>query len=194
MQKTALVLLSGGADSTTLVKKLLAEQHQLHALTVLFTAPGYRNREVDFAVDLCRRLDVQHTVLDMSALGVMFLGLETNYAFTPGGCGCDNPDDGKSDDLPPPSKPKSTAARVTASPMTTEMLHTAAAMYALTHNILDVYWAIHADDVQNSKWSKETLLAYLASMEHTTQFLSGNVKFHLPFIEMRKADVIALGI
>jgi 7-cyano-7-deazaguanine synthase len=65
--KKAVVVFSGGLDSTTLLYHLLAEGYELKALTVDY---GQRHRQPEFAAaeTICRRLGIERRVVDLQGL------------------------------------------------------------------------------------------------------------------------------
>jgi len=69
---TAIVVLSGGLDSTTLAYHLRDDGYDLRLLSVDY---GQRHRrELDFAVATGRRLNVPHHVVDLSSVGLLLRG------------------------------------------------------------------------------------------------------------------------
>lgn len=173
-----LVLLSGGADSSTLAAKLQFEGREVHALTMLYTDPEYRSIEAEYAQAFARRLGITHTCVDMSALAVLFFGADKPYAFKHGNFDsmCKDHDH-------------------YVAPCSIEMLHVLAASYALMHNIPTVYWSIHQDDLAHQAYGGDDLRHYLSLIEQSVAIMShGQVSFKLPFVDMHKVEVMALGI
>src|SRR4051812_26820498 len=70
--KSAVVVFSGGLDSTTLLYHLLAEGYELKAISVDY-GQRHRERELAAADTICRRLGVERRVVDLRALAG-FLG------------------------------------------------------------------------------------------------------------------------
>lgn len=65
--KTAVCALSGGMDSTTLLYHLLDEGYR--ALAISFDYGQKHRKELRYASRTCRKLGVEHTIIDISALG-----------------------------------------------------------------------------------------------------------------------------
>jgi 7-cyano-7-deazaguanine synthase len=63
----AVVVFSGGLDSTTLLYHLLAEGYELKALSVDY-GQRHRGRELAAAETICRRLGVERRVVDLRSL------------------------------------------------------------------------------------------------------------------------------
>lgn len=66
-QKKAISVLSGGLDSTV-ATAALKEEYEIHALTFDY---GQRsaNREIESSKQICQKLGIKHTVMDLSWLG-----------------------------------------------------------------------------------------------------------------------------
>lgn len=72
MSKKAVVIVSGGIDSATLLYKILQEGYDVYALTFLY---GQKHRkEIDSAKSICSALDVSHKVIDLSAMKELLSG------------------------------------------------------------------------------------------------------------------------
>ena len=68
--RRTIVVLSGGLDSTTLLYHLLDEGHTLKALSVDY---GQRHsRELRAATAICAKTGVEHRIVDLSGLAVVF--------------------------------------------------------------------------------------------------------------------------
>ena len=69
--KTVLIY-SGGLDSTVLLYHLRAEGHRMHALSINY---GQRHqRELIYAREVCRQIDVTHEVADLSSIRPLLAG------------------------------------------------------------------------------------------------------------------------
>jgi len=169
-KEKVLVLFSGGIDSSVCADKLKHEGFEVHALTF-----ANRNEaEVSYAKQVARFLNLNHVIVDVSCFNVLYKDIP-NMKFAVGGAigGC----------IPENMK---------GAPMSVEVMHTMSAMYASAHGIEKIFWAIHADDLQNTKSS--FIEDYLNKMEEIIHMKTGNCcKFKIPFIKMRKIDVVLLG-
>ncbi|MEM4658158.1 MAG: 7-cyano-7-deazaguanine synthase QueC [Candidatus Methanosuratincola sp.] len=70
--KRAVLSVSGGIDSTTLLYKALCDGLEPFAITFIYGQK--HSREIDCASTICKRLGVVHKVLDLSPLREVFLG------------------------------------------------------------------------------------------------------------------------
>ncbi|HET7290309.1 MAG TPA: 7-cyano-7-deazaguanine synthase, partial [Thermodesulfobacteriota bacterium] len=72
MNKKAVIILSGGIDSTTLVYSSIDQGYEVECLTILY---GQRHsREADSARRITEALGVPHKVADLSPLGEILSG------------------------------------------------------------------------------------------------------------------------
>ena len=72
MSEIAVVILSGGIDSTTLCYKLKNEGYDVYPLTFLYGQK--HSKEILSAKDICKRLKVTHKITDISNIGELLSG------------------------------------------------------------------------------------------------------------------------
>src|ERR1700758_4481415 len=71
-KKRAVLIISGGIDSSTLIYKAVQEGYESYALTFIY---GQKHkREIESARKICDRLSVVHKVIDISSLKEILLG------------------------------------------------------------------------------------------------------------------------
>jgi 7-cyano-7-deazaguanine synthase len=72
MNEKAVVIASGGIDSSTLLFKTVTENYEAYALTFIY---GQKHkREIESAKWICERLKVSHKILDLSVLKEILTG------------------------------------------------------------------------------------------------------------------------
>lgn len=72
MNQKAVVIASGGIDSSTLLFKMVNENYETYALTFIY---GQKHKkEIESAKWICERLKVSHTILDLSVLKQILTG------------------------------------------------------------------------------------------------------------------------
>ena len=72
MDEKAVVIASGGIDSSTLLFKTVSENYKTYALTFIY---GQKHeKEIDCARWICERLKVSHKIIDLSALKEILSG------------------------------------------------------------------------------------------------------------------------
>ena len=72
MSKKAVIIISGGIDSTTLLYKAINDGFTVYALTINY---GQRHvKEIDCAKEICANLRIVHKVVDLSVLNEILFG------------------------------------------------------------------------------------------------------------------------
>lgn len=69
--KKAVIILSGGMDSATLLYDIVKRGYQAYALSVNYSQK--HSKELEFARKACQKLNVAHKVIDLSAAGKQLL-------------------------------------------------------------------------------------------------------------------------
>lgn len=63
----AILILSGGIDSTTLLYYLLDKGYEVEAISFLYGQKHFK--EIEYAKEICKELKIKHDIIDMSFLG-----------------------------------------------------------------------------------------------------------------------------
>ncbi len=72
MSKKAVIIVSGGVDSTTLLYKAINDGYKVYALTINY---GQRHvKEIDYAREICANFNIVHKIVDLSALHEILSG------------------------------------------------------------------------------------------------------------------------
>lgn len=176
----AVVLLSGGVDSTVLLHHVARElgRTPLHAISYCY---GQRHvKELDCARYQAELLGVVHTVLDISFMGALLRGGSTLLA---GGADVPELTALSADDLTQPP---------TYVPNRNMMLLSMAAAYAEAQKIRNVFYGAQAQD-EYGYWD-----CTVEFIERLNQVLALNrrdaVAIHAPFVRMKKAETVRLGL
>lgn len=174
LKKRVLVLLSGGIDSAVCATKLHSDGNDVYALSIQY--PNNANaQEISNAVFLAKKLNMRHFVVDFKFIEQIMLGVEGNMSFNVGGSVNNCVSRGK-----------------TSVPMSVELLHVMALMFARMRGIGHIYWAIHKDDLLDG--SVEEVLEYLGTLERlSVPGVYSPCKFEVPFIGYSKKEMIELG-
>ncbi|HOV73351.1 MAG TPA: 7-cyano-7-deazaguanine synthase QueC [Candidatus Hydrogenedentes bacterium] len=178
--RPAVVLLSGGADSTVLLCH--AGRHLGHApLHAISFRYGQRHaRELACAAHQAERAGALHTVLDISFMGAL---LREGSALVAGGAAVPSLADLAAEDLEQPP---------TYVPNRNMMLLAMAAAYAEARGICDVYYGAQAQD-EYGYW--DCTPDFVRRLNRVLALNRRNrVWIHAPFAEMRKSEIIRLGL
>ena len=173
MSASVLLLLSGGMDSTTCLWWLRSREIDVHTIGIDY---GQRHRvELDCAASLSKRagaLAHQQIGVDLAAIG-------------------GNPLTDATHDVPAASEGRQAATVV---PFRNLVFTTAAAAYAETRGIRDIYIALVRDDHQSYRDCRRE---FYDSLEQTLQLGSTQgdaIALHTPFVDMWKTEVVARGL
>jgi len=66
------LILSGGMDSATLAYHLIEKDHTIYAVT--FNYSQRHKKEIDSAIKIAKHLNISHTILDISNIGMLLKG------------------------------------------------------------------------------------------------------------------------
>jgi len=168
----AVVCLSGGADSATVLYLAVAQCTEVHAISVNY---GQRHvKELECAKALCNELNIKHTIIDFKTLASF------------GG----SPLVDSSIDVPSQSENKQTTTVV---PYRNVFLTTIAAAYCQQHGLNTIYVGPTYEDLANYPDCRPE---YITSIQQTLR-LAGtihDIEIRAPFISITKDRIVLLGI
>jgi len=167
------VLLSGGADSAVALYQAKQQGREVTALTLVSHSKGSNRVEVAFAEELAKKRQIPHHIITMSHLDGLFQDRPT-VKFAVGGQlgGC-------------------VGWGHEAAPLSVEVMIFTAMMYAVSHQLSAVIWAVHREDItQPLSEFKE----YVGLVERIVRLRTGrDCLLAIPFISMNKDEVVMLG-
>jgi 7-cyano-7-deazaguanine synthase len=170
----AVLILSGGLDSTTLLYRMLSDGYDVRALT--FNYGQRHRREIDCARNISEKLSVTHEVVDLSCI----TGLLGNSALL-----------GKGE--VPRCHYTEDAARQTIVPNRNMIMLSVAAGYAEAHEVPEVFYAAHRNDSTiYPDCRKEFVEALKPAITLATAWHP--VELRAPFVDMTKAEIVRLGL
>ncbi len=170
----AVLILSGGVDSTTLLYKMLAEGYQVQALT--FNYSQRHKKEIDCARRIADLLGIPHRVVDLRSV-FEILGDSALLG-------------GK--DVPWCHYTEE-AAKQTIVPNRNMIFLSVAAGYAEAHRVPEVFYAAHRNDSTISPDCRAEFVEALApAMRLATAWHP--VELKAPFVNMTKAEIVRLGL
>jgi 7-cyano-7-deazaguanine synthase len=170
MPQTAIALMSGGLDSTTLVWSLKPE---VKALLVDY---NQRHRcELEHARNICDELDIEYRVANLQSLNPLV------HSGSQAG-----------DDQPPEGHYTELSMKTTIVPNRNAIMLSIAVGWAVASGVHDVYFAAHAGDhAIYPDCRAEFVDAFSRAMELGNAW--SPVVVHAPFVHMTKADIVKLG-
>jgi len=174
LRMKAVLILSGGVDSTTLLYKMLYDGIDVEALT--FNYAQRHKKEIGCAAAIAGRLNVPHRIVDLSSLA----GLLGDSALLGG--------------MEVPScHYTEEAARKTIVPNRNMIMLSVAAGYAEAHEIPGVYYAAHKND---STIYPDCRPEFIEALRPAIRLATAwhPVELQAPFAEMSKAEIVGLGL
>ncbi|HPT19414.1 MAG TPA: 7-cyano-7-deazaguanine synthase QueC [Methanothrix sp.] len=170
----AVLILSGGVDSTTLLYKMLHDGLKVEALT--FNYAQRHKKEIDCAVAIAERVDIPHRIVDLSCLA----GLLGDSALLGG-------------KEVPSCHYTEEAAKTTVVPNRNMIMLSVAAGYAEAHEIPEVYYAAHRND---STIYPDCRAEFIEALRPAIRLATAwhPVELHAPFAANSKAEIVRLGL
>jgi len=170
----AVLILSGGVDSTTMLYEMLSKGCHVHALT--FNYSQRHKKEIDCARKITSLLKVPHKVVDLTCIS----GLLGDSALLGG------------KDVPKCHYTEE-AARQTIVPNRNMIMLSIATGYAEAHEIPEVFYAAHKND---SAIYPDCRTEFVDAMRPAIRLATAwhPVELRAPFINMTKAEIVKLGI
>jgi 7-cyano-7-deazaguanine synthase len=172
--KEAIVLLSGGLDSTVMTYDLLSKGLKVHAVSFLY---GQRHsKEMDCAKVTCLKLGIQHTIFDISGA---FAHL-ANYSVLTMGSG----------ELPKDHYTHENQ-RVTVVPNRNMIFLSFAIAIAEARKIREVYIAVHANDRAIYPDCRDPFIFYMSEAARAGTYTG--VRVFSPYVHKSKREIVDLG-
>ena len=171
--KKAVVILSGGMDSTTLLYKVLDEGFEV---TVISYDYGQRHlKELDVARETCKKLNVEHKLIDLTSVSQVMEGSSLTRA------SIDVPEGHYADEN----------MKATVVPNRNMIMLSIAVAEAVSIEAESVYFGAHAGDHDIYPDCREEFIEALSKVTEIANYHP--VKIKAPFINMDKGDILELG-
>jgi len=171
--KKAIIIFSGGMDSTTLLYYLLNKGYELEAIS--YDYGQKHKKELDCAKQICKDLNIKHDIIDIS-----FIGKHINSSLT------------QDDQEIPEGHYESKNMESTVVHHRNLMMMTIANAIGLSRGITDIAYAAHAGD---HIIYPDCTPSFASSAEITLNISSGKqVKIIRPFIDIDKTDILRIGL
>ncbi len=171
--KKAIVILSGGMDSTTLLYQVLSQGYEVHALSFNY---GQRHKvELEYAKKTCDKLEISHIVADITGINQLLQGSSLTS------------------DIPvPEGHYAQETMKQTVVPNRNMILLSLATGYAVSLGANNVFFGAHAGDHAIYPDCRNEFIEELNKSTRIANYVP--VEIHAPFIKMDKGDIAILGV
>ncbi len=173
MTKKAVVILSGGMDSTTLLYKVLADGYKVEALS--FNYGQRHKKELRYASKTCKKLGVPHRIVDVSVINNLVQG----SALT------------SKDISVPEGHYAQENMKLTVVPNRNMIMLALATGYAVSKDCNHVFFGAHAGDHAIYPDCRQEFVSALSAVTEIANYVP--VTIHAPFLNLDKGDIAILG-
>jgi 7-cyano-7-deazaguanine synthase len=169
----AILIHSGGLDSTVLLYQLLKQGHTVKALSVHYGQK--HSKELEYAKSICKELQVEHQTADLQNLSFLFASSSLV-----------NPQRAISE------KPYDEASlKTTVVPNRNMIFLALATAWAISNQFNTVAYGAHASDGAVYPDCREVFTKALQEAIYLADWHS--VQLHSPFVQLDKSDIVRLG-
>ena len=169
----AVLIFSGGMDSTTLLYDLIHEGYEVSAIT--FDYRQKHHKEIRCAEKTCKKLQVPHKIIDVSVLNDLAPSSLTRAQW----------------DVPEGNYAEETMKQ-TVVPNRNMVFLSLAASYAIGIGAKDLFYAAHAGD---HAIYPDCRLAFVSAMTTALHLCDWNdVTLHAPYLMISKGDIVKKGL
>jgi 7-cyano-7-deazaguanine synthase len=170
----AVVIASGGVDSTTLLYDIIDQGFDVFALSVNYNQK--HAKELEFISRTCQKLKIPHKVVDLSAIGKELM---YNSALVSG------------DIKVPTGHYRQDNMRVTVVPNRNMILISLAFSYAMTISAKKVFYGAHAGDHTIYPDCRKEFVDALRRVAHVADWEP--IELEAPYLGMDKGDIVIKG-
>jgi 7-cyano-7-deazaguanine synthase len=169
----AVLILSGGMDSTTLLWDLIDQGYEVSAVT--FDYRQKHKKEIECAKKTCSRLGIFHTIVDLSVLNTLAPSCLTREEW-------DVPEGHYAED----------SMKQTVVPNRNMVFLSLAAAHALRTGARHLFYAAHSGDHTIYPDCRPAFVSAMATALHLCDW--NDLVLHAPYLYMTKADIVRKGI
>ncbi|AGK61734.1 preQ(0) biosynthesis protein QueC [Archaeoglobus sulfaticallidus PM70-1] len=170
----AVLIFSGGVDSTTLLYYLISKGYEVHALTFIY---GQKHaREVDASKKIAKLLGIKHKVVDITSIHELI----SRGSLTGG------------EEVPKDFYTEETQ-KLTIVPNRNMILLAIAGGYAVKENIREVYYAAHKSDYSIYPDCRKEFVKVMDAALYLANLWTP-VELKAPFVDIEKSEIVGLGL
>ena len=172
MQK-AIVILSGGMDSTTLLYDVINQEYDVYALS--FNYNQKHKKELEAATETCRHLGIPHKIMDLSILNELAPSSLTRDEW-------EVPEGHYADEN----------MKETVVPNRNMVMLSLATSYAISMNAKKLFYGAHSGDHDIYPDCRKEFVEQLSKAISLCDW--AKVKLEAPYLEIDKGDIVKKGI
>mgnify|MGYP000444896644 FL=1 len=173
MTEKVVVIYSGGMDSYTVLNRAIKDGKEVYALTFDY---GQRHiKEIEFASNVCKRLNVPHKVIDISAINELLAGSSLT----------DNIDI-------PEGHYEEDSMKSTVVPNRNMILLSLAIGYAVSVEASQVYYGAHSGDHAIYPDCRPEFVLKMNEVSKIANYEP--VEIHSPYLNVSKIDILTDGL
>lgn len=169
----AILILSGGMDSTTLLYDLINQKYDVQAIT--FDYNQKHKKEINCAKYICKKLNIPHKIVDVSVLNEVAPSSLTRGEW----------------DVPEGRYDEDTMKQ-TVIPNRNMVLLSLATSYAIGIRVTDLFYGAHAGDHAIYPDCRSAFVNAMTQAIHLCDW--HNVSLHAPYLNMTKGDIVKKGL
>ncbi len=171
--RKAVLILSGGMDSTTLLYDLIDQGYEVHAVT--FDYRQKHRREITCAQKICRKLHIPHKIIDIGILNEIAPSSLT-----------------REDREVPEGDYTGDTMKQTVVPNRNMVLLSIAASYAIGIPAHSLFYGAHAGDHTIYPDCRPAFVSAMATAFHLCDW--NDVILEVPYLYMSKSDIVKRGV
>ncbi|MHA1821877.1 MAG: 7-cyano-7-deazaguanine synthase QueC [Promethearchaeota archaeon] len=175
LKNSAVLILSGGLDSTTLLYDLISQGKKVYAIS--FNYGQKHNKELEFAAKTCQKLNVPHKIVDLT--GLQKANIFGKSSLT-------------SDTEIPEGHYQEESMKSTVVPNRNMIMLSLAISYAISLNIDEVYYGAHAGDHAIYPDCRPTFVERMNAVAQVCHYYP--IKVIAPYLNISKADIVKKGL
>lgn len=173
MSNKVVVIYSGGMDSFTVLNRAIKDGKEVYALTFDY---GQRHiKEIDFAANVCKKLNIPHKIIDISAINQLLAGSSLT------------------DDIDiPEGHYEEDSMKSTVVPNRNMILLSLAVGYAVSVEASQVYYGAHSGDHAIYPDCRPEFVAKMNDVCQIANYQS--VEIYSPYLEVSKTAILTDGL
>ncbi|MFA4859720.1 7-cyano-7-deazaguanine synthase QueC [Methanoregula sp.] len=173
MNSRAVIILSGGMDSTTLLYDLINQKYSIHAVT--FDYGQKHKKEISYAIKTCERLKIPQKIIDINILNDLAPSSLTRTDWeVPEGNYADN------------------NMKQTVVPNRNMVLLSLAAAFAIGIKATHLYYGAHSGDHAIYPDCRPSFVSAMATAFHLCDW--DDLTLSVPYLQMSKGDIVKRGL